>query len=131
MAQRNHEVLKVAEKVSAEMERQVTKERKAAVEVEAAARKQEAEEMAWAERLPALRKNSGCGSGECEGCKDGRGKVCWVLGSGDCARGGKESGGVGSGLPGACDGGTLECCWGGCHKEGRSGDQVEWAGGAS
>ena len=38
-AQREHEVLKVAEKVSAEMERRVTKAREAAVEIEAAARR--------------------------------------------------------------------------------------------
>ena len=55
--QREHEVLKVAEKVSTQTEKQVTKEREAAVEVEAAARRQEAEEVAQTERLAALRKN--------------------------------------------------------------------------
>ena len=56
-SQREHEVLKVAEKISAETERRVTKECEAAVEVEAAARRQEAEDVARAERLTALGKN--------------------------------------------------------------------------
>ena len=56
-AQREYEVLKVAEKVSVETEKRVTKEREAVVEVEAAARRQEAEDVARAERLATLRKN--------------------------------------------------------------------------
>ena len=46
-----------AQRVSAETERRVTKEREAAAEVEAAAKRQGAEDVAWAERLSALRKN--------------------------------------------------------------------------
>ena len=55
--QTEHEVLKVVEKFPTESERRVAKEREAAAEVEAAARRQEAQEVARAERLPALRKN--------------------------------------------------------------------------
>ena len=57
VAQREHEVLKVAEKVSAETESRVTKEREAALEVEAAAKRLEEEDVAHAERLVALRRN--------------------------------------------------------------------------
>ena len=57
VVQREHEVLKLAEKVSAETEGRVTKESEAAVEVEAVVRRQEAEEVAQAERLAAMRKN--------------------------------------------------------------------------
>ena len=56
-AQKEHEVVKVAERVLAEAERRVTKEREAAAEVEAAAKRQEAEEVARAGRLAALRNN--------------------------------------------------------------------------
>ena len=56
-AQREHEVMKVAERVSAEAERRVTREREAAAEVEAAAKRQGAVEEARDERLAALRKN--------------------------------------------------------------------------
>ena len=56
-AQREDEVLKVAERVSAETERRVTKEHGAAAEVEAAAKQQEVKDVARAERLAALRKN--------------------------------------------------------------------------
>ena len=55
--QREHEVLKVAEKVTAETERRVTRECEAAAEVEAAAKRQEAEIVERAERLAALHKN--------------------------------------------------------------------------
>ena len=56
-AQREHEVLKMAEKVSAERKRQVAKEREAAVEVGATAKRQEAEEVPLAERQAVLLKN--------------------------------------------------------------------------
>ena len=56
-AQREHEVFKVAERVSAGMEARVIKEREAAAEVEAAEKRQKAEDVARAERLAALRKN--------------------------------------------------------------------------
>ena len=50
-------MLKVAERVSAESERRGTKEREAAAEVEAGAKRQVAEDLAQAERLANLCKN--------------------------------------------------------------------------
>ena len=55
--QKEHEVIKVAERVFAEAARRVVKEYNAAVEIEAAAKRQEAEGIAWAEKLAALRRN--------------------------------------------------------------------------
>ena len=68
-AQREHEVLKVAEKVSAETERRVAKERKVAVEVEAAAKRQEAKDRERAARLAALRKNLDVAAESVKGAK--------------------------------------------------------------
>ena len=53
-AQREHEVVSVAEKVTAETGRRVVKKREAAVEVEAAVKRQESEDVARAERPAAL-----------------------------------------------------------------------------
>ena len=57
VAQKEHEVMKVAERVSAGAAQLVAKEREAVEEVEAAGKRQEAEGVARAEKLAALRKN--------------------------------------------------------------------------
>ena len=71
-AQREHEVFKVAERVSAGMEARVIKEREAAAEVEAAEKRQKAEDVARAERLAALRKNLDVAVGSVRGARTDR-----------------------------------------------------------
>ena len=67
--QKEHEVMKVAEKVSAEATRHVAKEHEAAVEVEAAAKRQDTEGVAGAEKLAALRKNLNVAAESVRGAK--------------------------------------------------------------